>query len=173
MSNIEIEQCRVYVACLASYNNGRLYGKWIALNQPLEAIKEEVYKMLSESPTLGAEEFEIHDYEGFCSYKLSKYCGLEEAKAIADFIGESGPVAAELLNYYGLDEAIEKMENDYHGEYRSESDYAEQLFNDCFLESIPDNLQNYIDYEAFARDLFIDDCFSVEVGYSVHVFSNH
>lgn len=40
---------RVYVACLASYNNGVLHGKWIDADQCADAIAEEVQEMLRES----------------------------------------------------------------------------------------------------------------------------
>ncbi|WP_296619975.1 hypothetical protein [Marivirga sp.] len=38
---------------------------------------------------------------------------------------------------------------------------------------MPDNLMRYFDYEAFARDLFIDDFCAVELNSFVHVFSNY
>ncbi|NKB47391.1 MAG: hypothetical protein GKR77_06340 [Legionellales bacterium] len=38
---------------------------------------------------------------------------------------------------------------------------------------ISDHIQLYIDYDAFARDLFINDYFSVTIDHRVHVFSNY
>ena len=35
-------------------------------------------------------------------------------------------------------------------------DYAEELFDECYAHDVPDNLKNYIDYEAFAEDLQMD-----------------
>ncbi len=55
MTNYETTP-RIYVACLASYNAGRLHGAWIDAHQEPEAITAEVWKMLASSPTLHAEE---------------------------------------------------------------------------------------------------------------------
>ena len=56
---------RIYVACLAAYNNGQLHGAWIDADQSADAIHEEIRAMLASSPTPGAEEWAIHDYERF------------------------------------------------------------------------------------------------------------
>lgn len=37
---------RIYVACLASYNNGVLYGRWIDASDDVDAMQEEVNAML-------------------------------------------------------------------------------------------------------------------------------
>ncbi|HBL92812.1 MAG TPA: hypothetical protein DD375_04790, partial [Hyphomonas sp.] len=50
---------RVYVACLAAYNNGRLHGAWINATEPDE-IMEHVRAMLAASPEPDAEEWAIH-----------------------------------------------------------------------------------------------------------------
>lgn len=46
--------------------------------------------------------------------------------------------------------------------YDSEVDFARTIFDDCYNNAIPGDLQFYFDYDAFARDLFINDYFSVE-----------
>jgi len=35
-------------------------------------------------------------------------------------------------------------------------DYAEELFDDCFLYNAPENVRHYIDYDKFANDLEMD-----------------
>ena len=50
---------RIYVACLAAYNNGCLHGRWIDATTPDE-IMDEVRAMLAASPLPGAEEWAIH-----------------------------------------------------------------------------------------------------------------
>ena len=49
----------IYVACLASYNEGTLYGKWISLEwcSDLDEIKNAINTILKDSPTPGAEEY--------------------------------------------------------------------------------------------------------------------
>lgn len=41
---------RIYVACLASYNAGRLYGKWIDASTDQDAMNAEIQEMLAGSP---------------------------------------------------------------------------------------------------------------------------
>ena len=59
------EEIRIYVADLAAYNNGKLHGVWIDATQNLEDIQDQINAMLAESPEGFAEEYAIHDYEGF------------------------------------------------------------------------------------------------------------
>jgi antirestriction protein len=56
---------RIYVACLAAYNSGYLHGQWINADQPAAKIFAEIRDMLQASPESGAEEWAVHDYEGF------------------------------------------------------------------------------------------------------------
>lgn len=57
---------RIFVACLASYNNGIIYGNWLDLSAycDLEELLEDVNKILASSPYRG-EEYDIQDCEGF------------------------------------------------------------------------------------------------------------
>ena len=77
---------KIYVACLAAYNNGKLYGKWIDAAQDADEIHEEIQAMLKNSPEPMAEEWAIHDYEGFEGYSLGEYGGIETTHEIACFI---------------------------------------------------------------------------------------
>ena len=63
---------RIYVACLASYNAGILHGEWIDATDA-DTIREAIQEMLKRSPTPGAEEWAIHDYEGFGPLRLSEF----------------------------------------------------------------------------------------------------
>ena len=54
------------------------------------------------------------------------------------------------------DRAVDTFRDQYCGEWESERAYAEQLFDELYLHEIPEHLQSYIDYEAFARELFMD-----------------
>ncbi len=59
----------------------------------------------------------------------------------------------------------------YRGQYDSEVACAQDFVDDCgYLDQIPENLRFYFDYEAFARDLFIND---MTFGDKGHVFWNH
>lgn len=166
-------EIRIYVACLAAYNNGILHGKWIEANQDPYDIWEEVSTMLLASPIEGAEEWAIHDYEGFEGYSVSEYEGFESISNIAAFIDEHGPLGGQVLEHYGdLEEAKKALEEHYAGEYESLSDFAQELTEQG--ATIPDNLAFYIDYEKMARDLEISDVLTIKTAFDeVHVFWAH
>jgi len=164
---------KIYVACLAAYNNGSLYGKWIEADQSASDIYEEIHEMLADSPIEDAEEFAIHDFEGFGGVNISEYESIETIAELAVFITEHGELGAELFNYYSIEDAKKILEENYYGAYDSEVDFAHVIFDDCYSNAIPENLQFYFDYKAFARDLFINDYFSVDADGQTHVFSNY
>lgn len=162
---------RIYVACLAAYNNGRLHGRWIDATQDPDDIQAEITEMLAASPIPGAEEWAIHDYEDFEGAQLKEYSGIEKVHALALFVVEHGKLGAKLLKQLGgdLDDAEAAFE-DYAGEYRSLADFAQELTEGT--TEIPQSLVNHIDYEAIARDMELNgDLFIVELGFDeVHVF---
>jgi antirestriction protein len=86
---------RIYVACLAACNNGILHGRWINADQDADDIRSEIAAMLKASPIEDAEEYAIHDYEGFEGVSLSEYHGIDEVSAMAAFIAEHGELGAE------------------------------------------------------------------------------
>lgn len=163
---------RIYVACLAAYNSGTLHGDWIDAAQDKDAILEEIRGMLSRSPEPMAEEWAIHDYEGFHGLTLHEYEDIEKVAAIATFIEEHGKLGAELLSHCGgdIEEATAAMEDQYRGCYTSLESFAEELYAECY--EIPKYLQNYIDYEAIARDMELSgDVFTIETRFDeIHVF---
>ena len=68
---------RIYVASLADYNDGRLHGAWIDAAQDVQALQRCIQNMLDASPSPGAEEWAIHDYEGFEFVQLSEFESIE------------------------------------------------------------------------------------------------
>lgn len=162
-------EIRIYVACLASYNNGILHGAWIDATQGIDEIWKSVKTMLTNLPITDAEEWAIHDYEGFEGIPINEYDSFETIAQYAEFIEEHGILGAKLIAYYsGFDDARDAITDRYAGEYGSLSDYAEQLTEDT--TQIPESLRYYIDYEKMARDLEINDVLAIEAGQSVHVF---
>jgi len=161
-------EIRIYVACLAAYNNGVLHGAWIDATQSLNDIQDAVNTMLTSSPVSGAEEYAIHDYEGFEGYKISEYQGLKSAHDIACFIEEYGAVGAAILDHACDD--IQDAKNQRSGEYVSLADFAQQFTEET--TDIPEQLKYYIDYERMGRDMELSgDIFTIETGFEqVHVF---
>ncbi len=166
---------KIYVACLAAYNNGYLHGAWIDADDDINDIWDAINKMLSKSPIENAEEYAIHDYEDFAGYRVSEYEGIEHVNQVALFLTKHGDFAIDVLDYCGDDfEQAEKMiEENYSGCYSSVAEYAEQLTED--ITQIPQHLQYYIDYDKMARDMELNgDIFTIETAHDeVHVFWSH
>lgn len=166
-------QPRIYVACLAAYNNGYLHGAWIHAAQEPWSIYEDVKVMLAASPIAGSEEWAIHDYEGFGGVRIEEYTGFERVSALASFIAEHGEVGAALLDYYSgdLDESQQAITDRYMGEHSSLADYVQELTEET--TTIPQPLRYYIDYQAMARDAELNgELFGISTAYDVvHVFA--
>lgn len=169
-------EARIYVACLAAYNSGYLHGAWIDASQDLDDLQKAVNDMLSKSPVELAEEYAIHDFEGFGGYGLGEYEGLERTHELACFIEEHGEdIAGELLNQFGgsLDDARKAIEENYQGCYTSLSDYAQEVTEET--NQIPERLAFYINYEQMGRDMEMSgDIYTITTAFDeVHIFWSH
>lgn len=164
------DEIRIYVACLAAYNSGTLHGRWINANQDAWEIWNEVSAMLKASPIEEAEEWAIHDYEGFHGVTISEWEGFEQVLEIAAFIAEHGELGGKLIAYFGsLQDAQNAIGDHYAGEYRSTADFVREMTEQG--TEIPESLQYYIDWNAMARDWEINDILTIETGFeNVHVF---
>lgn len=165
-------EIRIYVACLAAYNNGRLHGRWIDATLGEDHIWQEVRAMLGASPEPLAEEWAIHDYEGFEGAPISEYSSFATVAALAAFIDERGELGGKLLEHFGGDisDASAAFE-EYAGEHKSVADFAQDLTEDTGPE-IPKQLEYYIDWEAMGRDMEMSgDIFTIQTGFDeIHVF---
>ncbi|NQE61404.1 antirestriction protein ArdA [Caulobacter sp. RHG1] len=163
---------RIYVACLAAYNSGRLHGAWIDVEDDADAVRGAIAAMLRGSPEPDAEEWAIHDYEDFGGVQLSEYAAIDAVVAIAVFLRERGGLGALVLAHVGgdLEAAAEALDEQYCGVFARLADYLQDLTEETV--TIPEALRSYIDYEAMARDAEINgDFFTVETGHDeVHVF---
>jgi len=166
---------RIYVACLAAYNNGYLHGAWIDATQEPSVIYDAVRNMLAASPVAGAEEWAIHDFEGFGETRIEEYASFERVSELAAFLAEHGEIGAAMLEHYSgdLNEAADAMTDRYLGAYASLADYVQELTEET--TAIPDTLRYYIDYQAMARDAELNgDLFTVSTAWDdIHVFSGH
>ena len=163
---------RIYVACLASYNAGILHGRWVDADQDTNSIQDEVNAMLKASPEAGAEEWAIHDYEGFPDGTIQEYTGFQQVADLAAFLDEHDELGEAVLRYClgDLDEAREAIEDNYAGEYSSLGEFAEEIETDAGTD-VPDRLFRYIDWDAMGCDLELGgDVWTLDAGGSVHVF---
>ena len=174
MTNISDSSPRIYVACLAAYNNGFLHGAWIDADQDAGQIRDEIAAMLARSPVEDAEEYAIHDYEGFEGVSISEYAGIDSVARMAAFIAEHGALGAGLLEQFSgdMDQAESTLEDCYHGQLASLADYMEELTTESV--TVPEALRYYVDWDAMARDAEMGgDLFTIETARGeVHVFSN-
>lgn len=166
-------QPRIYVACLAAYNSGYLHGVWIDAAQEAWTIWDEVQAMLRASPVADAEEWAIHDYEGFGGVRIAESESFEDVSALAAFAVAHGDLGAALLDYYGGDlaEAQQAIDDRYLGTHASLADYMQEVTEET--APVPQPLRYYIDWQAMARDAELNgDLFTLTTAYDVvHVFA--
>lgn len=104
------------------------------------------------------EEFEIQFIDGDDA-ELFEACGINQANLniwfdeiefLQDFEKASLYYLVGVAGY-NLDQALTKMDEPsiYQGELL---EAATELFDECYLHTIPDDIKYYIDYEKFARD---------------------
>jgi len=161
---IDFRPC-IYVVSLSDYNNSVDHGVWINADQEDDKIFAEINAMLKSSPSApNAKEYIIQDYDCFGPLEIDKHEDIKKVAAIARHMTEY-EAFDEWTELVGIDEAssdnaVEEYLEAYQGNYETEQDYAEQLFDDCGVDAIldkevPDNLRPYItvDYDLFIRDL--------------------
>lgn len=157
----------IYISDLAEYNNGRLTGEWIDLNNhnTVESLQEAINTILAKNNN---EEWAIHDYDYYdCpDLKLGEHENLSDLIELNQLINEHGEAFAD---FYCLENStdIDRFNDSYCGQYDTLQDYAEELFDECYLQDVPTHIQNYIDYAAFAHDLRCESYYITDNG---HVF---
>jgi len=171
---------RIYVACLASYNAGTLFGKWIDANQSADEIHAEISVMLLGSPEAGAEEWAVHDYEGFGAIRLSEWPDIGRVSKIAGLIEEHGDAFSLWYNsqdaeHCETDEMEEKFLEQWQGAHDSKADFADYLLDTTGqLSELPEWARGYFNFEAYARDLEMGGDYTfVRANGQVYAFSNH
>lgn len=172
---------RIYVASLADYNAGRLYGTWLDASRSVDELEAHIDRLLTASPTPGAEEWAIHDYDGFAGLRLDEYQDPSTVVRLAQGITAHGEAFAALASWLGVEDAtLDRFEAHYRGSWESVPAYVAELFDELgvqdHLREVPDWLMPYvrIDHEAFARDLELSgDIYTAETSEGVAIFDTH
>ena len=154
-----VEDMRVYIANLGKYNEGYLVGDWFSFPIDEEDVAERIG--LNER----YEEYAVHDTENF-PIEIGEYISIEELNEIFEMIEELPDYITdeldEFVSHYGsLEELVEHKDDIilYSG-CETMTDLAYYLIDEeQILGEIPSSLQNYIDYEAYGRDLDMGGCF--------------
>ena len=152
---------KVWIACLASYNNGNLHGAWVDADQEPDGIWDGINDVLRSSRQPGAEEWAIFDHEGFGPLRLSEYESVERISRLGLGIAEHGEAFAAFAHFLGgEDELLDQFEDCYLGKCQSAEAYVEEFLEDVGVDRILDDalpgyLRDYvrIDTEAVARDM--------------------
>ena len=173
---------RIYVASLSDYNEGRLYGAWIDAAQEPDVIEEEITTMLKKSPSPGAEEYAIHDFENFGPLRLHEYDSIATVSRLALGISSHGAAFAHFASLVGTDDdRLQEFDEAYFGHFDSLERYADEALDDLGYKKqvedlLPEYLEPYVhfDVEGFARDLEISgDVMTSEGDGGVYVFNGH
>ena len=163
----------IYVGTYAKYNDGSLFGKWMDLSDYSD--KHDFYEACAELHKDEEDpELMFQDWENIPDRFIGESWISEKVWDIINADIQNWDAFEVFMDFYsGNDEEISdlvsKFDDRYQGEWDSEEDFAEQLFDEYYANDIPENLRYYIDYEKFARDLFMGDYY-YENGF---VFSNY
>jgi antirestriction protein len=152
----------IYVACLASYNNGILYGQWIEIeDKTKEEIQEEIDLILKQSPEPFAEEYAIHDYNGPISSlasELGEWPDFDELIRIVEFIGNSEDRVKWLASDYSTHIAVDNLEDafteSFYGTFSSEEEFAREYYEEKGYGGF--TLIDYVDWKRVWEGEF--DC---------------
>ena len=150
----------VYVACLASYNSGKLYGSWVDLTEATtaEEIQEAIDFVLKNSPAIDAEEYAIHDSCGLPRFLMGEWPSLESLAEFAEVVTslDSDEAAAYRVACNNEHTVIDEdsFRDSFCGIWGRPEKYAEQLAEDCGdLANVPSYLISAIDWESVWVDM--------------------
>lgn len=169
---------RIFIENLGKRNEGDMVGMWVDLPADFDQVLEKIG--ISDEPDENGnyyEEYIITDFESdIQGVYVSEYADLEELNEIAEQLEslddtEKEVIAAYLNNYSNdFDKALECVTNNDYTIYPncySMGDVAAEYCEECgILDSIPENLRSYFDYDAFGRDMDLEGSFyySSEIG---------
>ena len=177
-----LDEPSIWLGCLSCYNNGKLNGKWITAEQATEPEAAETLNGLAKLETIGdytasrcrkcfGDEFDVMDHQLIpksCATAKDFYDNAEQlaklhnAGELALLVILAG--ALDPAGLMSLDELAEYHENNYYGEHDTDKDFAEHYADEVGdTASVPEHMQNYIDYEYYAKELLYD--FMSEAGH--------
>ena len=164
-----------FITNLGKYNEGELVGEWVKFPTTAEEMKE-VFKRIGigQRDDFGQpyEEWFITDYDCYVDglySKLGEYENLDELNYLASKLDEMSDseyaqfqAGMEMGDHCGsLQEIINLTENlDCYEVYPHIEDYDDlgrYYIEELEVMQVPEHLQNYIDYEAYGRDVAMDE----------------
>lgn len=180
---------KIYIANLGKYNEGELVGEWIDL--PFDELDlQELFERIklgyfdedgdyihgfSEGLSF-YEEFVIHDYEtDLNDFKINEYDDIYDLNDLIDRVESLDDYDYDklqaCLSLANLEYCLDSLDNfDYYPDVNNEYDLGYYWVEESGAYDLSNlgNLAMYIDYEAFGRDIRIDEAGTfTELGYVV------
>ena len=164
-----------FITNLGKYNEGELVGEWVKFPTTAEELKKVFDRIgIGQKDDFGQpyEEWFITDYDcyvGALYDKLGEYENLDELNYLASKLEEMGQgeyaqfqAAMEVGDHSGsLQEIINLTDNlDCYDLYPSIQDYDDlgrYYIDELDAMQVPEHLRNYIDYEAYGRDVALEE----------------
>ena len=152
-----VDDMRVYIANLGKYNEGELVGAWFSFPIDEEDVAERI------GLNSYYEEYAVHDTDNF-PIEIGEYISIQELNEMYEMICELPDYITdaldEFVSHYGsLEEVYEHKDDIYfYPDCDDMTDIAYYFIDELqVLGEIPLPLQNYIDYEAYGRDIALGD----------------
>ena len=164
-----------FITNLGKYNEGELVGEWVKFPTTAEEMKE-VFKRIGigQRDDFGQpyEEWFITDYDCYVDglySKLGEYENLDELNYLASKLDEMSDseyaqfqAGMEMGDHCGsLQEIINLTENldcyEVYPDIHDHDDLGRYYIEELEVMQVPEHLQNYIDYEAYGRDVAMEE----------------
>lgn len=155
-----MERMGVYIANLGKYNEGELVGAWFTPPIDMDEVRERI------GLNGCYEEYAIHDYE--LPFEIGEYESIDRINDLCEMVSELDSdiqeELKELQSYFGSIEELCDHADDiiHYPDCEDMEDVARYFVEETgALSEVPESLQNYIDYEAYGRDLELSGSFVV------------
>ena len=164
-----------FITNLGKYNEGDLVGEWVKFPTTPEEMQKVFERIgIGQKDDFGQpyEEWFITDYDCYVDGlydKLGEYENLDELNYLASKLDEMSQgeyeqfqVAMEIGDHSGsLQEIINLTENldcyDIYPDIRDHDDLGRYYIEELDAMQVPEHLRNYIDYEAYGRDVALEE----------------
>ena len=153
---------RVWIGCLACYNEGNLVGDWFDADVADEVVPATIHGI--HARTDGHDELWVLDHENL---PVDGECSPQDAARVARAVLAVGPEQREaFIAWIDSGDYVEDgdgspsasdFEELFEGRWDSFSEYAENLADDIgLLADVPEEITRYFDWRAWTRDLAMD-----------------
>lgn len=164
-----------FITNLGKYNEGDLVGEWVKFPTTPEEMQKVFERIgIGQKDDFGQpyEEWFITDYDCYADGlydKLGEYENLDELNYLASKLDEMSQgeyeqfqAAMEIGDHSGsLQEIINLTENldcyDVYPDIHDHDDLGRYYIEELDAMQVPEHLRNYIDYEAYGRDIALEE----------------